>query len=113
MGLSPLAIVIQVFASNLGAYVGGILTLQAEKVAWIKANIIPDGPRTWLMLMTWYSGIQLLISPELRDWGLYLRMGFPLLMTTGLVLSSLFGKTQDWIVRRSQRRESEQALSAL
>lgn len=112
LGFSSGEVALQVAATNLAAFAGGILTLQAEKVTWVKTWVIPDGVRTWLFLAMLYGGIQLAMAPGLRDWEIYLRMALPLVMTTGLMLNPCFGPAQDWLVRRSQRRTREQAVSA-
>ena len=91
--------------SNLAAFAGVLLTLQLEKVAWIKAYFLAGTARTWGFLTLVYFGVLLAPAPELREWPVLSWMFFPLLMSTGLMIPPFLGPAQDWIVRNAQRRE--------
>ena len=92
-----------VFASNIAGFIGLILTLRVEKIKWMKLNILNRSLKTWSLLAGVYLGILLALVPELRNWREIAVLTLPLIMSCGLMLFA-FGPTQDWLVRRSQKR---------
>lgn len=91
--------------SNFVALAGVLLTLQFEKVVWIKRTFLRGAGGTWGFLSLFYFGLLLLLIPSLRELRAFAWMIVPLTMSTGLMLNPFLGPIQDTLVRRSQRRK--------
>lgn len=89
--------------TNLAGYLALVATLQAERVSWLKRNILPSTLPTWLFFLALYFTPTLVGVEELRHWDAWVRMLFPLMFTNGFSIAA-FGPTQDFFVRHSQRK---------
>ncbi len=106
LGESALAIL----AANISGFVCLIVTLQLERVRWIKKHILVNGLVTWGWHTTiWISGIALL-SPPLRASRPMVTMLLPMILSCGLCIIP-FGPTQDFLVGLAQRREKRRRSS--
>ncbi len=112
LGTSITDVAIWVGISNAVALVGGLLTLQLEKISWIKETLLAGTFRTWVFIVCFYFGFLLILIPELREVRALAWMTPPLLMSTGLMINPLFGPIQDQIVRNAQRRTRLKTLAA-
>lgn len=102
--LAPQEILRALIAAQLASVVGGLLTLQAEQVRFLKTRVINSTWKTWTLLLVLYNGIILLFCPPLRELKIYAVMLPLLIMSNGVILTTVFGPIQDWIVRRRQRK---------
>lgn len=96
-------LLLAIFGSNLGGLIGGTLTLQAEKVSWIKNHILRGALPTWSLLVALYFVTLLGVAPAMRELRNFLWLVFPVIMTSGLMIPHVFGPVQDWLMRRSQK----------
>jgi|GEM_PF-4314643 len=105
LGISLSNSLLWVGYSNFLALAGALLTLQLEKIVWIKRTLLRGAAGTWGFLTLFYFGLLLLLIPLLREWQVISWMFVPLMMSTGLMMNPFFGPIQDALVRRGQRRK--------
>jgi hypothetical protein len=107
LNLDASNILMAVVAANLGAVLGLLLTLQAEKVSWIRTKLLNRSLKTWSFMILIFLGVLLSIAPVMRDPHVLAYLIFPLVLSTGFGIL-IFGPIQDQIVRRQQRKELSQ-----
>jgi hypothetical protein len=111
LDLSVLEAMACVLASNVAAFVGLILTLQAEWIGWIKKHILFHPLMSWGLLAIIYFGGILLSVPHLRSLKALLILTIPMIWSNGIMIV-VFGPVQDRIFAASQRRARTQAEDA-
>ena len=104
LGLSVPEMLLCLAATSVACVVSGILTLQAERLPWLKARVLRGGFRTWTLLAVLYFGTLAAVAEPLRRGEILIRLAFPLILATGFAIQWAFGPLQDRIVRRQQRR---------
>lgn len=101
--LLPLSeILVAVAASNVAAFMGLILTLRAEKIAWVRQNILTRALASWTLLSAIYFTLLFVLAPFLYDFNVLKWLFFPLLLSTGFAIV-VFGPVQDLNMRRQQK----------
>lgn len=96
-------IFISVLASNLASLLSLLVTLHAERIPWIKENILNRSLKTWGLLSCSYLGLLICLAPPLRQSPHFFYLLAPLVLSTGFAIL-LFGPIQDFLVRRQQRK---------
>ncbi len=91
-------------ASNLGAFVALLVTLQFEKSELFKRIPIHSTLKTWSTLSFIYLSILFALAPHLLDLQNFAVLILPLIFSTGFSII-VFGPIQDQIVRRKQQAE--------
>lgn len=104
--LSPGEVWTCVWVSQLAGFLALLLTLRAEKIRWVRKNILNRSLKTWALFASLYLGILLAGAPAVRDFFSLCVMFLPLLLGNGLAIKA-FGPVQDFLVRREQRCYTE------
>lgn len=91
------------FAANTSAFIGVLLTLQAERITRGRGRWLNNGLKAWAFLTTIYCVILLSLAPPLRAFKPFIYLFLPLLLSTGFSIL-VFGPVQDILVRRQQRK---------
>lgn len=100
--LSLNEILVGVAASNCASFLALILTLRAEKVAWLREKVLTRALASWTLLSTIYFILLFSLAPFLYDFDVMKWLFFPLLLSTGFAIV-VFGPVQDHNYRRQQK----------
>lgn len=113
LGMDVKDLVLSILASNVGGFVGGLLTLAMERREPIRRLLLGNWIKTWAMLAILYTAVLLALSPALRDLRTLAILFVPLVCCSGFMLP-LFGIVQDriisWEQRRASRKPSQSAV---
>lgn len=101
--LSPAALIRLCAVANLAGLLAITITVRAERIAWMKRNVLKGGVATWTLLSTIFLSVLCALSPEYREWKVAAVLTFPLIFAAGFSFP-VFGWFQDRYVRRARRR---------
>lgn len=90
-------------AANIAALGSLLVTLKAEKYAWIRKHLLTRAAKAWAFLLVLFFGVLLGLTPVLRETRTLLYLFVPLTLSTGFAIL-FFGPLQDYFVRRAQKK---------
>ncbi len=99
--LSPSAIILAIFASNLAGFLSLMITLRAERIRWLRRYVLRQPSFTWFLLVFAYLAILLSVSPEMREPKTLAIFVGPLVLSTGFFIV-IFGPIRDALMVRKQ-----------
>lgn len=102
LGLSDGQVGICILASWVASIGALFLILKAERAEFLKKTILSSSWKVWLVFVSSYFGIWLLLAPPLRDSRVFLTLAIPLILNAGWGVM-VFGPIQDYFVARRQR----------
>lgn len=93
-----------ILVANIACLLALVFTLQIEKISWIREKVLNQSLKTWILLVAIYFLFLVGFAPQLRNFKNLMWLFVPLLMSEGIMILTVFGPIQDFIVKKTQMR---------